>query len=171
MDVNTNAWLSQSHTGREDVSGLRLAAGKRPASLLPTSSFPVCSYILYCLSLPSGMCWLPPLNQRKRCWSSVCACLCLCVTTEGHSSVYKMTQKKCSVTKADVFLIFLKSFPTNLYYFKLCCCRLFEGLSRWGKWLENVGMYQQWAEGVSFLFCFLSGSHVFVTLVFWRAWS
>lgn len=38
-EVDTNVCPTQSHTGREDVSGSRLAAGKRPASLLPTSPF------------------------------------------------------------------------------------------------------------------------------------
>lgn len=61
----TNVCLSQTHTGREDVCGPRLAVGKRPASLLPTSSFPVCSHFLSCLSLPSATCRLPESRAQS----------------------------------------------------------------------------------------------------------
>lgn len=52
--AETRVCPSHAHIEREDVSALRLAAGKRPASLLPTSSFPVYSHFL-----------LPPAMYRR----------------------------------------------------------------------------------------------------------
>lgn len=69
--------VPEPHRKGEDVSGLRLAAGKRPASLLPTSSFPVWSYFLSCLSLPSGTCRLPESRAQstETCTEqNVCVC-------------------------------------------------------------------------------------------------
>lgn len=146
-EVNTNACLFRSHTGREDVSGPRLAAGKHSASLLPTSSFPVCIHFLSCPSLQSGMCRLPESESQSQ-------------ETSPELNAFVWLRGICLFTKQCRKTVLWRkeysniciSYWTLLIKFLAVVDYLTE--SRWGKWLVNIVMYRKWPER-AFLSCFL----------------
>lgn len=75
-------------------------------------------------------------------------CMCVCVCCRGGICLFTKQHRQTVLRRSRVFhFTHLLSIFINRIS---CCCR-----SWWGKWLVNVGMYQQWAERVGFLSCFL----------------
>lgn len=106
-EVNTNACLSQSHTGREDVSCPRLAAGKRPASLFPlflsaATSCPAPRCRQRCVGSQSH-----GLNHRKHHPRGVCAS-----RTWGNLSCLQNDSEKRDCEEADYY--YSHSFPFKI---------------------------------------------------------
>lgn len=88
--VSVQMCLSPSRTGREDVPGPRLAAGKCSASMLPTSSFPVCSHFPTYPSPPSGTCRLPEPRSE---WPEMSPEPNACVLAERFDKTQKHGEK------------------------------------------------------------------------------
>lgn len=144
-----------------DASAPRLAEGKCPASLFPTSSFPVCGRFLSCCSPPSGpRCRLPEPPAQS---AETRAGRRVRVFADGAGRGWfvclenSAERTRCEAAGRSASHV---SYRNLLFKFLAAVDHLTES---W-KGLLNVWSQQQWAERVCFLPRFPGGVHSLLSL-------